>query len=263
MGSTERGVPDGLALGRRPRPHAYFEQVRNRLRWKLLVAYVTPFVVLSAYFHFHYTQSTRASIHNHLKSVAENHRNTVDLFLQERVANMRNVFRPHLITARAGPDTMEQVLERLRSESATFVDVGLFDPDGTLVSYAGPHPSLQGKDYSSESWFRILVDGKREAIISDVYLGFRGKPHFIIAVARRHVGRTWALRASVDPERFAEFVHRSHLIEQAEALIVNPAGQRQTLLQERAAEEETLPVPPRTPEPVVEELDDGDDPEVV
>ncbi|MBI4700613.1 MAG: two-component sensor histidine kinase [Deltaproteobacteria bacterium] len=77
-----------------------------------------------------------------------------------------------------------------------------------------------------------MRSAKDGTYISDVYLGFRGKPHFIIAVARKAEGRPWVLRASVDPQKFAEFVGRSHLIEDAETFIVDRQGKRQTLLAE-------------------------------
>ena len=64
--------------------HAYFEQLRRKLRWQLLVTYVIPLLIMSAYFHFEYNATLREGIDNHLKSVAENQRNTID-----RVANGR------------------------------------------------------------------------------------------------------------------------------------------------------------------------------
>jgi len=193
------------------------------------VAYVTPLVVIFAYFHVTHSATVTRSVQDHLKSVAENERNTVDLFLQERVANLRNVFAGHDMHPLPSREAMVDALAGLRSESPTFVDLGLFDARGVLVAYAGPHPSLEGKHYDEETWYRRLHDEKRSHVISDVFLGFRNKPHFVIAL--RHVvgGQAWTVRASVDPEKFGEFVQGSHLVEEAEAFIVNGQGERQSL----------------------------------
>jgi len=150
---------------------------------------------------------------------------------------------------------MERMLAELRQESETFVDVGLFDPRGTLVAYAGPHPQLLGKDYSRESWYRRLLSTRRGHVFSDVYLGFRDRPHFIVAISRVLDGEAWVLRASVDPEKFGDFVGSSYLFKDAEAFIVNQDGVRQTLSGQIDAEFVASQVPPRSPETVVSEVE--------
>ncbi len=215
--------------GGHPHDRAYFARYRRSLRRRLLVAYLAPLLVLSLFFHYQYITTMEEGVYNHLQAVAENQRNTVDLFLQERVSNLRNNFQHDTPDIPPPPGAIEIVLRNLRQASPTFVDAGLFGPDGTLVSYAGPHAFLRGKNYAGERWFRQLVDHEKSFTISDVYLGFRGKPHFIIAVRREVDGRPWILRASVDPEKFGEFVRSSHLVEEAESFIVNDRGERQTL----------------------------------
>ena len=46
------------------------------------------------HFYIHYHRNLRQGIDNHLRSIAENQRNTMDLFLQERVTNIRSLFQP-------------------------------------------------------------------------------------------------------------------------------------------------------------------------
>ncbi len=209
--------------------HAYFDQLRRRVRTRLLIGYVTPLLLLAAFFHVQFGRTLRVGIENHLVSIADNQRNTVDLFLQERVSNLRHAF--EAIDPAQLPDhaETEQLLASLRAESDAFVDVGLFRPDGRLLSYAGPFDFLVGKSYQREAWFRQVLQADDNTTISDVYLGFRDQPHFVIAVTRYVDGFPWTLRASVDPERFGQFVGSSLLLEDAKAFIVNRGGYRQTL----------------------------------
>ncbi|MFH1811764.1 MAG: ATP-binding protein [Pseudomonadota bacterium] len=239
------------------RDHAYFEQLKSRLRWQLLVGYVTPLLVLSAVFHYQYNQTLRTGIDNHLRSIAENRRNTVDLFLQERIVNLRNVFQPDNLRFPPAQADLERALEKIQRDSQAFVDLGLFDPAGLLVRYAGPHGSLVGRDYSGEEWFEQLATSGRGHVISDVYLGFRGQPHFILAVRYPHEGADWVLRASVDPKEFGAFVASSHLVDDAEFFIVNPKGQRQTLTGEQEPSREFSYVPARSEDTLLDEIDAG------
>jgi two-component system NtrC family sensor kinase len=194
-----------------------------------MVAYVAPLLFLAVFFHYLYSATMEEGINNHLKSVAENQRNTVDLFLQERVSNLRNMLRAGGLSIPPEPGEIEKALQELRLDSPTFVDVGLFGPDGILKSYAGPYTELPGRDYSREGWFKRLAGMKGDFIISDVYLGFHVKPHFITAVRRDFNGSIWTLMASLDPEKFGEFVRSSHLVKEAEAFIINSKGERQTV----------------------------------
>lgn len=207
---------------------AYFVRLRRRMRWRMLLAYLTPLVLISVVFHLQYNTTLREGIQNHLKSIADHQRNIVDLYLRERIANLRGAFRVGATGIVGNRVDMRKLLVDLQRESPAFVDVGLFDESGELVAYAGPHESLVGKSYSSEGWWRRLHGQQRSYLISDVYLGFRRRPHFVIAVRQRLSGRRWTLRASVDPKRFSEFVRSSYVIKTSDALIVNAQGVRQT-----------------------------------
>jgi len=225
---------------------AYFARLRRRLRWQMLLVYLTPLILVSVVFHLQYNATLREGIDNHLKSIADHQRNIVDLYLRERVSNLRSAFRSGAHAITGDKVNMRKLLLDLRQESPAFVDVGLFDPGGKLIAYAGPYKSLIGKNYSDESWWRRLHQRKQAHIISDVYLGFRRRPHFIIAVRHQFIGQQWTLRASLDPKRFSEFVRSSYMIKTSDAMIVNAQGKRQTIHPEAIASTETIRVPART-----------------
>ncbi len=224
---------------------AYFAALRRKLRWQMVLAYLVPLVLVSVVFHLQYNATLRQGIDNHLKSIADHQRNIVDLYLRERVSNLRSAFRTSAPAVAEGRADLRKLLTDLRRESPAFVDLGLFDASGRLVAYAGPHKSLIGKDYSGEAWWRRLHGQQRAHIISDVYLGFRRRPHFVIAVRHLLKSTRWTLRASVDPKRFSEFVRRSYMIKTSDALIVNMHGKRQTIQPSDADSTETVAVPTR------------------
>lgn len=254
-----------VMVGTPLKSHAHFERLHRRLRWQLLAAYTIPLLLVSSYFYLQHRVTLRREVEAHLRSIAENRRNTVDLYLQERVVNVSTAFRPGAFEIPPSGSELRRVLEELQEENGAFTDVGLFDPEGTLVAYAGPHRSLLGRRYADEPWFRALHDGQADRVISDVFLGFRDRPHFVIAVKREIETRdgnlgSWTLRASVDPQRFGELVNSSHLIEEGRAYIVNRDGERQTL---RSSTNDRTPLlelgPPTRETQVVETEQEGND----
>jgi len=66
---------------------------------------------------------------------------------------------------------------RLTSAGSVFEDLGVIDEKGMLETYAGPF-KLENIRYSDTEWFRRAI--KSDFFISDVFLGLRGTPHFII-----------------------------------------------------------------------------------
>jgi two-component system NtrC family sensor kinase len=269
---AERDVTDGSWSQMRPPPvdadelvatasietssrdGAYYNRLRRSLRWKLLATYVIPLVLLTIFFLYNYERSLRAGIVGHIASVAEHQRNTVELYLQERIADVRNSF-PHWTATRPPVNAdSEVILENLRRECAAFVDVGIFDPDGTLVAYAGPHPDLVGRQYGAEPWWAQLMGNQDGILISDVYPGFRDEPHFVIAVRGDPDESSWVLRASLDPGRFADFIGIASLDPGAESLIVNAKGVRQVLVKGEASSGDIEIVPPPGPATSVVEV---------
>ena len=208
---------------------AHYDRLRKKTLIRLLVIYILPLLLLSVYFHFQFTITLTESSKSHLKSIAESQRNTIDLFLQERVVNLKNLLASPSFFIPASDATMQKSLEKLKQGSPTFVDLGLFNEQGIHLAYAGPFDFLKNKDYSKEPWFISLMQGSKTYIISDMYLGFRKKPHFTLAVAQEVKGKKWVLRATVDPVRLAEFIHTLENTGEVFTFIVNAEGKYQSI----------------------------------
>lgn len=80
QGNRDAARGEGKTQGLAPQDHAHFERLRRRLRWQILGAYVVPLVLASAYFHCQHSSTLRRDADAHLRSIADNQRNTVDLF---------------------------------------------------------------------------------------------------------------------------------------------------------------------------------------
>jgi two-component system NtrC family sensor kinase len=64
--------------------------------------------------------------------------------------------------------------------------------------------------------------------VSDVFLGYRNIPHFIIAVAREDMDDAWVIRATIDSQTFCTLVSEVRMGKTGEAYIINLEGVLQT-----------------------------------
>ena len=216
--------PKKLAPASHLKTEEYYRRLRRLLRVGLAIAYLVPLAILSLYFHFQFNQTIKKSGKLHLVILAESQRNTIDLFLQERVLNIFNLFRGRDFKLAPTPDDMRRYLQHLREMSDAFVDVGFLTREGLQIGYAGPYPYLQGKDYSREKWFRTLMDQDQNYLISDIYLGFRKKPHFTIAVRQLFDGAPFVMRATLDPDKFYMFLRTIGQGKGGESALINRRG---------------------------------------
>ena len=184
----------------------YFRRLRRRLQVGLSFSFLVPLAILSLYFHFQLNLTLKESGKLHLTSLAASEGNTIDLFLQERVVNIFNLFHRTYFTLSPTPADMQRYLQSLREASDAFVDVGFLDASGTQIGYAGPYPYLHGGDYSKEPWFQTLVAKEQNYHITDIYLGFRKKPHLTIAVKQVFDAKPAVMRATIDPDKFYMFL---------------------------------------------------------
>ncbi|GAB4346450.1 MAG: PAS domain-containing sensor histidine kinase [Candidatus Abyssubacteria bacterium] len=226
-----RGVPpkdiDAASAHSHPGMEEYYRRLRRRLKFGLLAAFLIPLLILSLYFHLQFNFTLKKSGKLHLTSLAESQRNTVDLFLQERVVNIFNLFYGGGFRLPPSQDDMARYLRYLRSMSDAFVDVGFLNSSGVQIGYGGPYPYLQGKDYSNEQWFQTLMNQERNYHITDIYLGFRQKPHFTIAVRQIFENEPCVMRATLDPDKFYLFLRTIGKGKMADSALINRKGRYQ------------------------------------
>ena len=108
----------------------YFKQLERRFQAGIAMAFFIPLVALSIYFHLQFDFSLRETGKLNLAAIAESQRNTVDLFLQERLVNIFSLFQSTEFSLTPSEQQMQQFLQNLRQVSDAFIDVGFLNADG-------------------------------------------------------------------------------------------------------------------------------------
>ncbi|NQU06589.1 MAG: histidine kinase, partial [Calditrichaeota bacterium] len=222
---------------------------------RLLLTYMAPFILLTVYFNIQSSKLLNESRSIHLQSIAEHQANTLDLFMRERVVNLANLIHDPKLEVPPSPETMQSYLDDLKKSSDAFVDIGFFDSSGVQVAYIGPFPSLEKRDYSSETWYTELRNKSDNFIITDIYLGFRKQPHFTIAVNRIIEDQCIVIRATLEPNKIYEYIISLKGTSEIYTSIVNKDGYYQVVTQHVGTLlEESSIVPPSEPRLGVEQV---------
>ncbi len=226
----------------------YYKDLLKQTLYRLLVLYLVPVILLVVFFQFEYHNLLLESRRAHVKSIAEYQAYTLDLFLRERVTNLANLMDDPKFPVLLSDNEMEEHLSTLKSTSDAFVDLGFFDSDGSLLSYAGPFPFLESQNYASEDWFIQLLEQDERYIITDIYTGFRDKPHFTIAVSRLFGDKKLILRAVISPEKIHEYMTTIEGSSDVNISILNKDGLHQVEFSGFGAVlEQSLIQPPKEP----------------
>ncbi|MCG6954671.1 MAG: hypothetical protein LJF04_01655 [Gemmatimonadetes bacterium] len=191
---------------------------------RLVLLYFLPLLLLAVFFQLQYRSVRRDSIRVHLQGLAEHQAHTFDLYLRERLANLDNTLRDPRFDADTTWAGLAGFLEELRHISDAFVDLGVVRSDGALVAYTGPVRYTAPVSYAGDAWFQSLCGSGTTSVITDIYLGVRGKPHFTIAVRKDDGGTSYVLRAALSPERLTEYLTTLEGATEVQAAVANRAG---------------------------------------
>ena len=203
----------------------YRALMRNMMLIVILVSFA-PLLLISALNGYRFETSYREKVTAHLMEVVQKHQQGITMFLNDKLAYLVNLANSVSLDQIENETFLNQKLAILqKSYGGVFVDLGVVDDRGIQVAYAGAF-KLEMADYSQTEWFKKAI--KQNYYISDVFLGLRRQPHFIITVKQKHEGKDWILRATIDFEVFNALVESVHIGETGLAFIINKAGEFQT-----------------------------------
>lgn len=204
----------------------HYHSLSRNIIFITLIAAITPMIIVSMFILDNFEASYRQRIRDNFALTALNHRKNIDLFLKEKLSNIRHLSTQYSYDVLKQQDFLhERLVELQQAYDRVFVDLGVVNQDGIQISYAGPH-ALTNADYSKADWFKKAIN--TDYFTSDVFYGLRGTPHFIVSVRRYLDHKSWILRATIDFGSFNSLVENLRIGRTGFAFIVNKAGKFQT-----------------------------------
>ncbi len=191
----------------------------------MIIVPVIPFVLIVIIGFYYFTTSLQTETISKMTRIVEDHCQVIEFFLNERKSDLRFIADSYSFDDLNRREGIEKIFNDLRKKSNAFVDLGVFNEAGKHVAYSGPY-RLAGRSYKEAEWFKEVM--KKDYYISDIFLGFRKVPHFVIALCKKGDNGSWVIRATIDTLLFNNMVEKVRMSKTGEAYILNSSGLFQT-----------------------------------
>ncbi len=198
----------------------YYKKLWWQIILTILAFSVIPLIILGAVIYQQFSRSYYTKIMEDMKTLAENRSSSIDLFLEERISQLASLAHTIPLEQLRDEASLEKVFNIIQARSRSFLDMGIIDQEGNHLAYVGPYYALlKSANYKNEDWFHAVMS--TGVYVSDVFLGFRKSPHFIIAVMVRERNRSWILRATIDSDIIENIVRAAWVGKKGDAFIIN------------------------------------------
>jgi two-component system NtrC family sensor kinase len=202
-----------------------YQQLARRMVLTALAVALIPLYLVGGGIFLYYSSVHRLNQETELRNIVASRASAVQLFLAERTAMLEALVHTATVEQLARPGELASILRLLNRRSSSFLDLGVIDSEGNHIAYVGPY-ALEDQKYGDAPWF--LETMARGVYVSDVFLGVRQVPHFVVAVKSQDAEEVWILRATIDSAVFTRLVRSAQLGMSGDAYIVNRSGQYQT-----------------------------------
>ncbi|MCF8068194.1 MAG: two-component sensor histidine kinase [Desulfobacterales bacterium] len=202
-----------------------YQALNRNILFIIIFMSIAPMIFVSITIFYHFHSSYKEKVNAHLGELVLKHKQRIDLFLEEKldaVTFLLHSSKPEKLLQEAA---LEEKLAILNGLSPAFVDLGIVNESGLQVAYAGPF-RLAKVQYNDAFWLEKAL--ANDYYVSDVFLGLRGHPHFIITTKFTWDSRSWILRATIDFNAFNTLVENLRIGETGFAFILNREGLFQT-----------------------------------
>jgi len=159
---------------------SYYRSLTRRIVLIIVVVSVIPLLLISGAIRYFFQVSYQKKVLGHLEVLIRKHRQNIDTFLSEKLANIRYLAESYSYDQLSDETFLKERLRHLQDVyGRSFADLGVVNEQGIQVAYAGPF-KLKEADYSQAPWFRRALQA--DTNISDVIPCLRGLPHFIVTL---------------------------------------------------------------------------------
>ncbi|RPH39288.1 MAG: sensor histidine kinase [Desulfobulbaceae bacterium] len=202
----------------------YYRKIWLRLTVAFCLLITVPMVILAVVTASNLKDAVIDKAELSLGRLIDHKKDVVSLFLKEKEDLLKLLVGMYPIDYLGNQENLN-TLFRSVNQAGSIVDLHVIDSSGSQLAYVGPYvKSITGKNYFDAQWFQdVLIKGSH---VSDVFLGFRNVPHFVVAVTDPL--KSYVLRATINSETFNKLLLSAQIGPNGDSFIVNRDGVLQT-----------------------------------
>ncbi len=204
---------------------ATYSRLFWRFVWLAMLCSLVPLLLVGWGINLHYSRFARERMLNYFQAQVEDHRKAIERYLSEHTSKLQLIARTHERDELLEPGALQTIFDLFNQDSRTLTDLGVIGEHGYHLAYVGTY-DLWSRNYSKEFWFLQVME--KGIYISDMFMGYRKEPHFIIAVTHRNGDQKWILRATIHTESFRSMVENVRIGRTGEVVLLNEKGIYQT-----------------------------------
>ncbi len=205
------------------------KRYRRLLRYTIAlvsIVAITPLIIMTMINFYQYRKAYRSDIVYPITRQTTNIKQSLESFLHQRVSALKLVAKEKKYEDLTDLKKLVQTLRHLKESCPGFIDLSVIDSEGKQVAYVGPY-NLLGKDYKDQEWFNeTSIKGVH---ISEVFLGYRNLPHFLIAILNETENLNYyIIRSTIDTDELYRQITAQKLLPSSDAFLINKDGVLQT-----------------------------------
>ncbi|HSO61951.1 MAG TPA: ATP-binding protein [Desulfobacterales bacterium] len=204
---------------------ATYARLFRKFVWLTILCSLAPLLLVGWGINLHYTRFARERMLNFFETQVEDHRKIIEMFLNEHSSKLQLIAQTHSRDEIIEPGALQTAFEVFNKDLWSLTDLGVIGEHGYHLAYAGPY-DLWSRNYAKEFWFAQVM--QKGLYISEMFMGFRKEPHFIIAVTQSNGDQKWILRATINTEAFRSLVENVRIGKTGQAYLLNAEGVFQT-----------------------------------
>lgn len=212
---------------------------------------LTPLIIMTFTNYYQYEEAYTVEFTHQVTQLISGTKQTLEFFIRERLSVLIFLINEKSFEDLSDNKKLSNLLSHLKKSFEGFIDLGLIDFRGNHCSYVGPY-ELLGKNYRDQQWFQeVTLQG---IFVSDVFMGFRKFPHFVIAIKHeKENGDFYVLRATLSTDILNNKIHSLIYWPQSDAFLINSEGILQTPSRFYGGilEKYPLPIPAFAPNAIV------------
>lgn len=192
----------------------------------LLLVSLVPLCVIGGGMYHYASIALKSETVRFLKEDVVKQKEAIDLFILDRITMLKAAAETLNAPENQSVENLESSINRLHKSLNCFEDIGVIASDGSHLAYSGPY-NLMDVEYRHAEWFQKAI--QRNVYVSDVFSGYRAKPHFVIVV-KQQLGEDFRLiRATVDAESFNDVALKTARKREGISVLLNKKGELQKM----------------------------------